>query len=254
MATPARHICRTLFKVSRQIPVKRKCQPQSQWFSQRPGLSNTRIHYRELSTSLSRRANENGSTSRRDRSAQNDHDDEEFDFNMTKVPEGGYKTPSVPITLADLDAAELADYHMLSPKDREAYMKLQNHYAAEFEDAGIDVNSDPNGELPDPIMDKLVDDVTRKVEREVEPLDFPDVPLGRKEAGFWADEEDDEFSQVPDGDEVDDESDITSVAHNELDLHREIREYTRVIAWDMPLLQSKSLTPPAFVLVYPPNF
>ena len=129
---------------------------------------------------------------------------------------------------------------MLSPKDQEAYLQLQNHYAAEFEAAGIDVNADPEGELPDPIMDPLVDTLERQLDREIEPIDFPDVPLPKKEVGFWAsDEEEDEFTQVEDGEEEWDDNAITSVAQSELDLHREIREYTRVIAWDMPLLQSE---------------
>lgn len=36
------------------------------------------------------------------------------------------------------------------------------------------------------------------------------------------------------------EDDITSIAHRELEQHREIREYTRLAAWEMPLLASKS--------------
>jgi hypothetical protein len=29
------------------------------------------------------------------------------------------------------------------------------------------------------------------------------------------------------------------VAHSELEVHREMREYARIVAWDMPLLKSK---------------
>ena len=238
MATPTRYFCRRLFQVSRQVPLKRKCQSATPFPTQRHQSIRPRIQSRQFSTTLPRRA------------AQEDDNGEEESLDFSKAPEGGYKTPSTPVTLADLDADDVADYNMLSPKDQGAYLQLQNHYAAEFEAAGIDWAHDPNGELADPQMDKIVDDFTRKLNKEIEPLDFPDEPLSNRDKGFWAlDEEDDEFTQVEDGEEEWDESAITSVAHSELDLHREIREYTRVIAWDMPLLQSRSLLHHLFYLL-----
>lgn len=60
-----------------------------------------------------------------------------------------------------------------------------------------------------------------------------------KTRGFWAEEEDDEFSIVEDGDENFNDDEITSMAHAELELHREMREYARIAAWDMPLLSSQ---------------
>merc|ERR1711939_972842 len=50
MATTARHVCRTLFQVSRQIPVKRKCPPQL-LVRHRQATS-----FRPLSTTISRQA------------------------------------------------------------------------------------------------------------------------------------------------------------------------------------------------------
>ncbi|KAJ9603521.1 37S ribosomal protein S24, mitochondrial [Cladophialophora chaetospira] len=243
MATPARYLSRTLFQVTRRIPVKRKCITPG--FT-RPRVAPSSMQHRELSTTLRRGADNTRHTSAFN-PAQDEGDDEEVPIDFGKEPEGGYKTPNHPIALEDLDADELADYDMLTPKDKAAYLKLQNHYAAEFEEAGIDTWSDHDGELEDPFMDKVVADLERKLDRETEPLDFPDVPLQAKEKGFWAlDEEDDEFTQVEDGEEEWDESAISSVAQSELDLHREVREYTRVIAWDMPLLQkfAKPFTPP----------
>ena len=35
--------------------------------------------------------------------------------------------------------------------------------------------------------------------------------------------------------------DISSLAHGELEQHREMREYARIAAWEMPLLTSMSL-------------
>lgn len=37
----------------------------------------------------------------------------------------------------------------------------------------------------------------------------------------------------------DDEDDLTSLGHGELELHRELRHYARLAAWEMPLLYSK---------------
>lgn len=40
-------------------------------------------------------------------------------------------------------------------------------------------------------------------------------------------------------DEEDDHDDLTSLAHGELEKHRELRHYARLAAWEMPLLSSK---------------
>jgi small subunit ribosomal protein S35 len=44
---------------------------------------------------------------------------------------------------------------------------------------------------------------------------------------------------VEDADDDFHDDEITSMAHAEVELHREIREYARIAAWDMPLLTSK---------------
>ena len=54
--------------------------------------------------------------------------------------------------------------------------------------------------------------------------------------GLWQEDEDDEFGQVPDDDDEYTEDMLTSVAESELEVHREVREYTRRAAWDLPLL------------------
>jgi small subunit ribosomal protein S35 len=40
--------------------------------------------------------------------------------------------------------------------------------------------------------------------------------------------------------------DMTTMGHGELDQHREMREYARIISWEMPLLSSKSQPPSLF--------
>lgn len=54
-------------------------------------------------------------------------------------------------------------------------------------------------------------------------------------AGFWAEGEE---SMGPDEDYFGD--DITSHGHGELDKHRDLREYARLIAWELPLLSRTS--------------
>lgn len=65
----------------------------------------------------------------------------------------------------------------------------------------------------------------------------PDARLTQK--GFWAEGEED---MGPDEDYYGD--DITSHGHGELRSHRYLREYARLIAWELPLLSRTSrLTP-----------
>jgi small subunit ribosomal protein S35 len=54
----------------------------------------------------------------------------------------------------------------------------------------------------------------------------------REKPGFWNYESDEGLGE----DEVFQSDDISSMGHGELELHREIREYSRYAAWEMPLL------------------
>lgn len=47
----------------------------------------------------------------------------------------------------------------------------------------------------------------------------------------------------------DDEDDITSIGHGELERHREMRHYSRLIAWEMPMLSSTCIQPPRILRV-----
>lgn len=86
------------------------------------------------------------------------------------------------------------------------------------------------------------DALTEKMDRDEErnnPLAFPDTKPTNP--GFWALDEDDEFGQVEDDDDEFKNDDMTSVAHAHLELHREMRHYARIAAWDMPFLSSTFL-------------
>lgn len=217
MANPVRQFSRRLFQVGRQIPLKRKCQPQ---FLTRHHFSAPRL----LSTSCSRRAGE--PTRSRPRQGSLEEEDEDDLDDLEDPGADGYLTPGTLITAADLDPEERASYDELSKADQEEYLALQNHYAAVFESAHAE---DEGG------WDALVNQVDREVQKEAGFNRIERVPAGK---GFWSSDEEDEIGRV-DKEEPWDDSAISSVAHSELDVHREIREYTRVIAWDMPLLQRK---------------
>jgi hypothetical protein len=139
-----------------------------------------------------------------------------------------YLKPSQPITVDDLFAEARAEYDSLPEAEKQNFMALQNHYAAVAE--GLESESN----IEDP-------HVTGGLDREIafeDDISFPPVALRAREVGWWGNaEQDDEFAHVEDADDEHDASDLTSVAHSELEVHREIREYTRVAAWDMPLLQ-----------------
>ncbi len=77
--------------------------------------------------------------------------------------------------------------------------------------------------------------------RNFEEMVPPDVRVEREPKitpGFFAlEEENDDPGEDPDFES----DDISSLAHGELEEHREMREFARVIAWDMPLLFSRLL-------------
>jgi hypothetical protein len=68
---------------------------------------------------------------------------------------------------------------------------------------------------------------------------LPREPIPQE--GFWNHgEEKSEMAEIGEDPEFEGD-DITSMAHQELDQHREYREYARVAAWEMPLLSSMIL-------------
>lgn len=115
-------------------------------------------------------------------------------------------------------------YDMMSPEERKQFDEANHRMVEEFND-------------PKKRAAKLaeIENFVGQVEREI-PMRFNDEPERRR--GFWADGETDEFALVEDGDESFNDDEITSMAHAEMELHREVREYARIAAWDMPLLTS----------------
>ncbi|KAI9368775.1 mitochondrial ribosomal subunit protein-domain-containing protein [Aspergillus egyptiacus] len=122
-----------------------------------------------------------------------------------------------------LTEEERTMYDMMSPEERAAFDEDNRQMVAQFNDIGARKR-----------MFEELDKYVTQIERET-PMTFDEGRLKRNQIGFWADTEVDEFALVQDQDEVEDDE-ITSMAHAEVELHREIREYARIAAWDMPFL------------------
>ena len=121
-------------------------------------------------------------------------------------------------------------YDMLAPDQRAEFDAENRRIVAEFNDVGKRAAMFAE-------LDKKVNQIDKE-----EDLRFEDIRT--KQRGFWAEDDPDELAQVEDGDEEINDDEITSMAHSEMELHREVREYARIAAWDMPMLSSKFETRP----------
>ncbi|EAS35196.1 37S ribosomal protein Rsm24 [Coccidioides immitis RS] len=96
----------------------------------------------------------------------------------------------------------------------------------------------PGGTASDSALNaQMLRDIDRdvnEIERQM-PLHF-ETP--KTKIGFWGEDEEDEWSRTEDDDDDFKDDAITSMAHAELEQHRELREYARIIAWDMPSLSA----------------
>lgn len=126
-------------------------------------------------------------------------------------------------------------YDMMAPEEKEQFDAENRRIVEEF--------NDPQKRAA---AFAEIDNLANQVERE-EPMRFNDELERRR--GFWAEDDGDEFALVEDGDEAFNDDEITSMAHAEVEMHREIREYARIAAWDMPLLSRMS--PQSFPIAYP---
>jgi len=159
----------------------------------------------------------------------NDADALRFESAYPQVPDPSeYLAPSEPIIAEEITSEELEQMKALLGGKPGDPIGLYNHLMALSESLEREEDIDPA------ILDELDNDI-----EDDEDVDFPVDTMRFHEMGWWAtDEGDDEFAMAEDGDDDMDDSQITSVAHSQLEVHREVREYTRVVAWDMPLLTS----------------
>lgn len=226
MASASRHVCCCLRQVLRVSPAKRKRVLPS------PIPLRSRAHY--FSTSSLWR--EDGPTTRITQAGRKQQEENFDDGNVPKLPEvdpSEYRIPEKPTTRADLDAEERASFDTLTKEEQTEYLGLRNHYQAILEEGAEE-------ELESEELQRDINQLDREMERDF-PIEFDNTRVRDNEIGYWAEDEEDEMGVTPDNDDDWDESMITTVAEAELELHREIREYTRVAIWDMPLLQSEEM-------------
>ncbi|KAJ5454532.1 uncharacterized protein N7458_005488 [Penicillium daleae] len=121
-----------------------------------------------------------------------------------------------------LTKEERSMYDMLSPEERAAFDAENQRIVADFND--LEKRAAAFAEIQ-----KSVDQIDKQVD-----IRFEDNRP--KIRGFWAEDDGDDMAQVEDGDEDIQDDEITSMAHAEMELHREMREYARIAAWDMPML------------------
>ncbi|KAK5952840.1 37S ribosomal protein S24, mitochondrial [Knufia fluminis] len=219
MATASRHLCRTLLRTLSQPTARRPCQSIPRQRIQPPP-------FRQLSSIPVRRAEVKGETAEADSKAEAETERDDgisADFNENEL-----QTPAQPYTVADLDADERAHYETLSKDDQNQYMAVQNHVKAIMESEEVQTIAEDQARV-----------AARQIERTgINPNFLEERNLQALKDGYWQEDEDDEFGVVPDDDDEFSEDLITSVAESQLEVHREVREYTRIAAWELPgLLQ-----------------
>ncbi|KAK5045251.1 hypothetical protein LTR84_009357 [Exophiala bonariae] len=280
MATPTRHLCRTLLQAGRQqLPAKRKWGPQCLRAPQRippPFRTYSTTPIRQADRPKSEELPEEASASELERTEEgkgpywvelperdddgekrflrlgsakkdtvggedgfwlNEADALKFESFYPQAPDPkDYLSPAQPIVAEEVSPEELEQMKELLGGKPGDPIGLYNHLMALAESLDGEKGLDP----------AIMDDMERDINAE-EDVDFPIDTLSKRDVGWFADDEDaDEFAMNEDADDDIDDSHITSVAHSQLEVHREVREYTRVVAWDMPLLTNfvKEFKPP----------
>lgn len=133
--------------------------------------------------------------------------------------------PPPPTTFAaSLHPDDRVFYDSLSPEDRQEFER--NARSLEEHMTSSRVESDLSAE------------VSHAAHTAANELYEPEYQEPKPKPGFLSMGEVDEFEQEEDP--VWNNDDITSLAHGELEQHRELRDYARIAAWEMPLLSSTS--------------
>ena len=129
-------------------------------------------------------------------------------------------------SLSDLDPEERAAYKSLSPEERQQWQEeaRQMH----------DYMTSPD------IESQLQADVSQAAYETAEESPHVPIEIPRIKPGFFAMGETEE--QDSGEDEEFEGDDLSSLGHAELEQHREMRHYARIMAWEMPLLSSAAAT------------
>ncbi|KAL8720519.1 MAG: hypothetical protein Q9225_002641 [Loekoesia sp. 1 TL-2023] len=141
-------------------------------------------------------------------------DDDDDDADSLKAPPEPYS-----FNYDSLDPETRHHYDLLSPEEKTRFQS-EEKAAYEHMTSGA-LESELQG-----LVSQAVYDIQQDIpQREPRPKITPGL-MAMGEVDEQGTGEDDEF----DGD------DISSIAHGELEQHREIREYARIAAWEMPML------------------
>lgn len=126
------------------------------------------------------------------------------------------------------------DVSSLGPKDRNTYDHLSPEEKLEYEENTRKLDEHMNSPRVQSELTAEASTAAFEVSQEIDPEDFKTPYI---KTGFMAMGEEDEQGTGEDEDFEGD--DISSTAHGELEQHREMREYARIAAWEMPLLSSE---------------
>lgn len=131
--------------------------------------------------------------------------------------------PSPPVTFAaSLHPDDRIFYDSLSPSDRQEFERNARQLEEHMTSPGVE--SDLSAE------------VSSAIQTAAEELYEPEYQEAKPKPGLLAMGDVDELDQAED--DVWANDDMTSLAHGELEQHRELRDYARIAAWEMPLLSS----------------
>ncbi|KAI9673692.1 MAG: 37S ribosomal protein S24, mitochondrial [Caeruleum heppii] len=149
----------------------------------------------------------------------------------TEAPSKSSSSPSSSSSSSSSSPDDFAS--TLAPEDASVYNSLTSEEKAEYR---AEIQSF-EAKIADPSFNsRLVGEMGSAI-GEVE-RKFPDLPesIEKFKPGFMAEGEDfDDPEEIGADDQVKTD-DITSLGHGELEQHREIREYAKIVAWEMPLL------------------
>lgn len=135
------------------------------------------------------------------------------------------------------------DVESLSPEARNHYSYLSLEEKADYEKSSQSL--DKLMESPES-ESKLKSVVGQAIHEVVTQVRTPKIQPPRTKLGLFSMGEEDPITTGED--EEFEGDDITSLAHGDLEQHRELREYARIAAWEMPLLSSPSSF--ALILAY----
>ena len=221
MASASRHLCRGFRLASRVTPAKRKCFTPLVQTQRYASTGKSKLPDPIIFSDLDDLLSEAGIRRR--------------DFEAVDPSE--YMVPEDPLKPSDLPEDERATYEALPAEEQEKQLAVLNHYKALAE-------SDLEDEQQNALGPEEIAAIVRRTEAEVPfKMEIDRATSPRTGAGYWAEDEEDPYGQFADADNDFFETDISSIAENQLQLHREVRQYSRVAAWEMPLLASMTPVP-----------